>query len=61
MLRFKDSNGEVIAVLNDDDSEPEFIEDKKKKKSNKRTKANLGVYQPPLVSTDNKSPEDSKE
>ncbi len=60
MLRFKDSNGEVIAVLNDDDSEPEFIEDKKKK-SKKRIKADLGVYQPPLVSTDNKSPEDSKE
>ena len=40
MLKFTDSNGEVIATLDDDDNEPEFIEDaKKKSKSKKRIKA----------------------
>lgn len=52
MLKFKDSNGNVIAELADDDSEPVMYseQDKKKKKSKKsQAKKQMSVYERPLI------------
>jgi hypothetical protein len=54
MIKFKDSNGDVIGQLDDDDNEPVFdqeFEDAKKKKRSKGKKVNneMGYTQKPLI------------
>ena len=50
MIKFKDEANNTIAILNDESSEPELIEDKRKR-SKKKIASELGVYQPPLPQT----------